>query len=29
MCGGLNIVYGTKKIEYENSGQTPDPNVTF
>ena len=29
MCGGLNIVYGTKKIEYENSGQAPDPNVTF
>ena len=29
MCGGLNIHYGTKEIEYENSGQAPDPNVTF
>ena len=29
MCGGLNIVYGNKEIEYENSGQTPDPEVTF
>jgi hypothetical protein len=29
MCGGINIVYGKKDIEYENSGQTPDPNVDF
>ncbi len=29
MCGGINIHYGTKEIEYENSGQAPDPNVTF
>lgn len=29
MCGGVNIHYGTKKIEYENSGQAPDPHVTF
>ena len=29
ICGGLNIVYGKKDIEYENSGQTPDPNVDF
>lgn len=29
MCGGVNIVYGTKEIEYENSGQNPDPNVSF
>ena len=29
MCGGLNIVYGNKDIEYENSGIEPDPNVTF
>ena len=29
MCGGTNIHYGTKKIEYENSGQAPDPNVLF
>lgn len=29
MCGGLNIVYGNKEIEYENSGTEPDPNVTF
>ena len=29
MCGGINIYYGIKEIEYENSGQEPDPNVTF
>ena len=29
MCGGINIRYGKKEIEYENSGQTPDPNVVF
>ena len=29
MCGGLNIVYGNKTIEYENTGMEPDPNVTF
>ena len=29
MCGGLNIVYGIKEIEYENTGTEPDPNVTF
>ena len=29
MCGGINIRYGDKKIEYENSGQAPDPHVTF
>ena len=29
MCGGINIRYGTKQIEYENSGQAPDPNVVF
>ena len=29
MCGGVNIRYGTKQIEYENSGQAPDPNVVF
>jgi hypothetical protein len=29
MCGGTNIYYGIKEIEYENSGQAPDPNVTF
>jgi len=29
MCGGLNIVYGNKIIEYENTGMAPDPNVTF
>lgn len=29
MCGGINIYYGIKEIEYENSGQMPDPNVTF
>lgn len=29
MCGGINIFYGVKEIEYENSGQKPDPNVTF
>lgn len=29
MCGGINIFYGIKEIEYENSGQAPDPNVTF
>jgi hypothetical protein len=29
MCGGINIVYGNKYIEYVDSGQTPDPNVPF
>ena len=29
MCGGINIRYGKKNIEYENSGQAPDPNVVF
>lgn len=29
MCGGLNIVYGIKEIEYENTGMEPDPNVVF
>lgn len=29
MCGGINIVYGKKYIEYVDSGQTPDPNVPF
>ena len=29
MCGGTNIYYGIKEIEYENSGQAPDPHVTF
>ena len=29
MCGGLNIVYGIKEIEYENTGMEPDPNVLF
>lgn len=29
MCGGINIVYGSKYIEYVDSGQTPDPNVPF
>lgn len=29
MCGGVNLVYGKKSIEYDNSGQTPDPNVSF
>ena len=29
ICGGINIVYGKKYIEYVDSGQTPDPNVPF
>ena len=29
MCGGVNIIYGQKDIEYENSGQAPDPEVIF
>ena len=29
MCGGIGLVYGTKNIEYENTGQKPDPNVIF
>lgn len=29
ICGGLNIVYGEKEIEYIDNGQSPDPNVTF
>jgi len=29
MCGGINIVYGEKQIEYENTGVAPDPNVLF
>jgi hypothetical protein len=29
MCGGIDIVYGIKEIEYENSGQAPDPEVHF
>ena len=29
MCGGLNIVYGVKEIEYDNSGLAPSPDVTF
>jgi hypothetical protein len=29
MCGGLNIHYGTKEIEYVNNGNKPDPKVLF
>ena len=29
MCGGVDIIYGKKYIEYVDSGQTPDPNVSF
>ena len=29
ICGGINIVYGEKEIEYIDNGQSPDPNVTF
>jgi hypothetical protein len=29
MCGGTNIVYGKKDIEYMDNGQEPDPNVDF
>ena len=29
MCGGINLVYGEKEIEYDNSGLLPDPNVIF
>lgn len=29
ICGGIGLMYGTKEIEYENSGQLPDPNVIF
>lgn len=29
MCGGIGLHYGAKEIEYENSGQKPDPNVIF
>lgn len=28
-CGGLRLFYGNKDIEYDNSGLTPDPNVSF
>jgi hypothetical protein len=29
MCGGINIVYGIKEIDYDNSGLVPSPDVTF
>ena len=29
MCGGINLRYGKKEIEYDNSGITPDPHVNF
>lgn len=29
MCGATGFFYGTKEIEPDNSGNTPDPNVTF
>lgn len=29
ICGGINIVYGEKNIEYVDNGQSPDPNVIF
>ena len=29
MCGGLNIHYGIKEIEYVNNGNAPDPKVLF
>ena len=29
MCGGTNILYGIKDIEYLDNGLEPDPNVDF
>ena len=29
MCGGVNLHYGQKKIEYDNNGIMPDPMVIF
>lgn len=29
MCANSGIFYGTKKIDYDDSGNTPDPNVLF
>lgn len=29
MCSATGFFYGTKEIEYDNSGVTPDPNVKF
>jgi hypothetical protein len=29
MCGGVNLHYGQKQIEYDNSGLAPDPMVIF
>ena len=29
MCGGTNIIYGTKAIEYINDGHEQNPNVLF
>lgn len=29
MCAATGFFYGEKEIEYDNSGNAPDPNVTF
>jgi hypothetical protein len=29
MCAATGFFYGKKEIEYDNSGNAPDPNVTF
>ena len=29
MCAASGFFYGTKEIEYDNSGIAPDPKVTF
>jgi hypothetical protein len=29
MCAASGFFYGTKEIEYDNSGVAPDPKVTF
>jgi hypothetical protein len=29
MCEGIGLFYGTKEIEYDNSGVAPNPEVLF
>ena len=29
MCSSTGFYYGTKEIQYDNTGNTPDPNVIF